>query len=62
MNMDEPSGFEGRGGAMVEEARRLMQNDDDEDAPRADVGGPKIKMNKIGRPAKKGAAAPAKAG
>jgi len=54
----DPAGFEGRGGALVEEARRLMQNDEDEDAPKAENSGPKIKMNKIGRP-KKGAA-PAK--
>ena len=24
----EPSGFEGRGGALVEEARKMMQDDD----------------------------------
>jgi hypothetical protein len=26
----EPSGFEGRGGALVEEAKKLMQDDDDQ--------------------------------
>jgi len=50
----EPTGFEGRGGALVEEAKRLMQNDDDEAAPTGDNGGPKIKMSKIGRKPKKG--------
>jgi len=54
----EPSGFEGRGGALVEEAKKLMQDDDD-DAPGAGGGeraGPKIKMNRIGKKGKKAAA------
>ena len=53
----EPTGFEGRGGALVEEAKKLMQNDEDDSAPRAqEETGPKIKMSKIGRRGKKGAA------
>lgn len=53
----EPTGFEGRGGALVEEAKKLMQNDEDDSAPREkEETGPKIKMNKIGRKGKKGAA------
>ena len=59
MEMNEPSGFEGRGGALVEEARQMMKDDDDED-PRGAGGnnenaGPKIKMNRIGKKAKKAA-------
>lgn len=52
----EPSGFEGRGGALVEEAKRLMQDDEDT-VPRTEEenGGKKIKMNRIGRKPKKGA-------
>jgi len=52
----EPSGFEGRGGALVEQAKQLMK-EDEEEAPTADkeAKGPKIKMSKIGRK-KKGAA------
>ena len=49
----EPSGFEGRGGALVEEAKKLMQ-DDDEPAP-VENAGPKIRMGKLGRKGKKGA-------
>ena len=53
----EPSGFEGRGGALVEEAKKLMQDDDE--APGAGGGGeasgPKIKMNRIGKKGKKAA-------
>jgi hypothetical protein len=52
----EPSGYEGRGGALVEEAKRLMQNEEDEAPKDADNGGKKIKMNKIGRKPRKGAA------
>lgn len=51
----EPSGFEGRGGALVEEARRMMA-DDDEGPKEVENNGPKIKMNRIGKK-KKGAAA-----
>ena len=52
----EPSGFEGGpGGALVEEARKLMAQDE-EDAPKeVENAGPKIKMNRICRKAKKGA-------
>lgn len=53
----EPSGFEGRGGALVEEAKRLMQNDEEEAPKEVDNGGKKIKMSKIGRKPRKGAAA-----
>jgi len=54
----EPTGFEGRGGALVEEAKRLMQDDDQDSAPKEqEASGPKIKMNKIGRRGKKGSAA-----
>ena len=52
----DPTGYEGRGGALVEEARRLMQEDDG-DAPRESDSGPKIKMNRIGKKGKKGPAA-----
>ena len=48
----DPTGYEGRGGALVEEARRLMQEDDG-DAPRESDTGPKIKMNRIGKKGKK---------
>lgn len=46
----EPSGFEGRGGALVEEAKKMMQ-DDDEGPVGGHEGnsGPKIKMNRIGK-------------
>jgi len=53
----ESSGYEGRGGALVEEAKRMMQEDEGEEATKeADNNGPKIKMNRIGKK-KKGAAA-----
>lgn len=44
----DPSGFEGRGGALVQEAKALMQQDE-EDAPPKEVenAGPKIKMTRI---------------
>lgn len=52
--MDEPHGFEGRGGALVEEARKMMQDDDEGDnRGQQENAGPKIKMNKIGRKPKK---------
>ena len=52
----EPSGFEGRGGALVEEAKRMMQDEDGDEAPKeVENNGPKIKMNRIGKK-KKGAA------
>ena len=56
-NNFEPTGFEGPGGALVEEAKKLMQDDDGE-TPSAPVenSGPKIKMNRIGRKGKKPAA------
>ena len=53
----EPSGFEGPQGALVQEAKRLMQEDED-DAPAEEKtnAGPKLKMGKIGgRRGKKGA-------
>jgi hypothetical protein len=56
----EPSGYEGRGGALVEEARRLMQEDDGDEPREQDNSGPKIKMNRIGKRAKKGPVAAAK--
>jgi hypothetical protein len=53
----EPAGYEGRGGALVEEAKRMMQEDEGEEAPKdPENNGPKIKMNRIGKK-KKGAAA-----
>ena len=53
----EPAGYEGRGGALVEEAKRMMQEDEGDEAPKeVDNNGPKIKMNRIGKK-KKGAAA-----
>ena len=54
---------DGRSGAMVEEAKRLMEDDDEEPAQKAageeEPSGPKIKMGKIGKKSKKptGAAA-----
>lgn len=56
--MQEEEQFEGRGGALVEEAKRLMQNEEQEETA-VENSGPKIKMNKIGKkagPAKKGEA------
>ena len=60
----EPSGFEGRGGALVEEAKKLMQEDDDGEPAggKNENAGPKIKMNKIGRKGKKPAAGAAATG
>lgn len=45
----EPSGFEGRGGALVQEAKRLLQQDEEEPPREAEVenAGPKIKMGRI---------------
>lgn len=44
----EPSGFEGRGGALVQEAKALMEQDEEEAAPKeAENAGPKIKMTRI---------------
>lgn len=52
----DPENFEGRGGALVQEAKALLQQDE-EDAPKeATNAGPKIKMNRIRRN-KRGAAA-----
>lgn len=56
----DPTGYEGRGGALVEEARRLMQEDDGDEPRENDNVGPKIKMNRIGKKGKKGPAASAK--
>jgi hypothetical protein len=60
----EPSGFEGRGGALVEEARKLMKDDEDDSAPRQqEESGPKIKMGRLGKKAKKaGGNEPSKSG
>ena len=44
----QPSGFEGRGGALVEEARKMMAADD-EGPKEVENNGPKIKMNRIGK-------------
>ena len=44
---EEPSGFEGRGGALVEEARQMMAAD--EEPREVENNGPKIKMNRIGK-------------
>ena len=61
MMQEEQQFAEGRGGAMVEEAKKLMQQDQEEDQNKeVENAGPKIKMNKIGRKGKKGAE-PAKA-
>ena len=49
----EATGYEGRGGALVEEAKKLMQEEDDP-AP-VENAGPKIRMGKLGRKGKKGA-------
>ena len=44
----EPSGFEGRGGALVQEAKALLQQDEEQEAPpEVENTGPKIKMNRI---------------
>lgn len=54
--MGEPSGFEGRGGALVEEARKLMQDDEQDSAPKEkEESGPKIKMGRLGKKGKKNA-------
>ena len=55
-NNFEPTGFEGPGGALVEEAKKLMQDDDEGTGPTTENAGPKIKMNRIGRKGKKPAA------
>ena len=51
MHMDqeqpEPSGFEGRGGALVQEAKALLQQDEEEAPREVENAGPKIKMNRI---------------
>lgn len=52
----EPSGFEGRGGQLVEEARKMMAEEDDGAPKQEENNGPKIKMNRIGKK-KSGAAA-----
>ena len=52
----EPSGYEHGepGGALVQEARKLMQQDEEDAAPEeVNNAGPKIKMNRIGRKSKK---------
>lgn len=52
---------DGPGGALVEEAKRIMQDDAEEnqrDAP--ENTGPKIKMGKLGRKKTKDATAPTK--
>ena len=51
--MDEQPDFDGRGGALVEEAKRLMKEDQEEDQQPVNNEGPKIKMNRIGRRNKK---------
>ena len=52
--MDEQPGFEGRGGALVEEAKRLMREEQEDEEPAAvENSGPKIKMSKIGGRKKK---------
>ena len=55
MRMPQNRGYgdDGRSGAMVEEAKRLMEDDEDEVRPTAQANdeeetGPKIKMGKIG--------------
>lgn len=54
---NEQIGYDGRGGALVQEAKRLMQNDEEDTQKEVDNGGKKIKMSKIGRKPRKGAAA-----
>jgi hypothetical protein len=51
----EPTGYERGepGGALVQEARKLMQEDEDEAPREVENAGPKIKMNRIGRKPKK---------
>lgn len=50
----EPSGYEHGepGGALVQEARKLMQQDEGDAPQEVENAGPKIKMNRIGRKAK----------
>jgi len=56
--MDQDVGFEGRGGALVEEAKRLMQESEEPAQQEQETIGPKIKMSRIGgKKAKKAAAA-----
>lgn len=50
MQQDNEAGgnFEGRGGALVEEAKALLHQGEDEEGEKAvDNAGPKIKMNRI---------------
>ena len=52
----EPTGYEGHGGALVEEAKRLIkQEEEDENAGGQGESGPKIKMSRIGGKNKKAA-------
>lgn len=55
MDMDHQQDFNEKGGALVEEARRLMKDDQDADEAPAvqENAGPKIKMNRIGKKGKK---------
>lgn len=57
---DDETDMNARGGALVEEAKRLMA-DGEEDAPAQEQenAGPKIKMGRLGARKKKGAAAAA---
>lgn len=55
-----PENFESRGGALVQEAKALLQQDEEETPTEAQETGPKIKMNRIRR--NKRQAAGAKAG
>jgi len=55
MIQEENPGFDaGRGGALVEEAKKLMAQDEEEGDKAVENAGPKIKMNKIGRKGRKG--------
>ena len=60
MEEDDETDMNARGGALVEEAKRLMADgDDDQAAPAENEAGPKIKMGRLGKRQKKGGAAPA---
>lgn len=43
----DPNALEGRGGALVQEARALMQEDEEEAPKETENAGPKIKMTRI---------------
>ena len=48
MGQEMEQNFDGRGGALVEEAKRLMQESEEPEHAEQENAGPKIKMSRIG--------------